>query len=162
MPAKTGPSFACDAACGPAVHFASAVNGISLEKSYPYRFLQRSARHFCEPFSVRFGKRQRVLHRVESSRITSFKFSCLGGWSAVPVSTSTSDYIFQVRYFQRKCAATYLVIIVCSSTGILFRITSRTRQCLSPGSRENNFPAILPTVACHYLSEITSQLQVEY
>ena len=151
MPAKTGPSFACDAACGPAVDFASVVNGISFEKSYPYRFLQRSARHLCESFSVRFGKRQRVLHRVESSRIPSFKFLCLCGWSTVPASTSTSDYIFQVRYFQRKRAVTYLVIIVRSSTGILFRITSRIRQCLSPGSRENNFSAILrqsPAIIC--------------
>ena len=157
MPAKTGPSYACDAACGPAVHFASAVNGISLEKSYPYRFLQRSARHFCEPFSVRFGKRQRVLHRVESSRITSFKFLCLCGWSAVHVSTSTSDYIFQVRYFQRKCAVPYLGIIVCSSTGILFRITSRTigsAYLLAAGriiflQSYRQSPAIISLKLCH-------------
>lgn len=67
MPAKTGPSFAGDTACGPAVDFASAVNVVNLV----LEFRSPAAQFVLVPsaiFNMRIAKTMDILSAAPTHR----------------------------------------------------------------------------------------------
>lgn len=133
------PCFDCCAVYGAAMNFASAVNGISSATTYlnfqVYQGYQCSKSAPRMSATSNFFKAKEILvirlvFQSENDRLChivlnlheffSSRFLCLNNCSAVPGSTYISDYIFNVRYVNRECAATYpLTTVERSSTGTL-------------------------------------------